>query len=265
MDSEIYHSVLDDLKNNKYVLYSGTPCQIGALKKFLDKDYDTLLTVSFICHGVPSPALWKQYVSEQAENYSSNITYISHRSKKSGWTNFSMAIQFENESEYCVSIKHDPYLQLFLKNTCLRDSCYSCQYKGKEHLAFIDIILADKWGTVSGSLPNMYDDKGISLIFVQTVKGQSLWNMIQESIYSDKTAFEEATEANMSYNESSVASAHKEAVLSEIGKTSVSEIYKRYAKTPLIIRIKVNLKKILYKAAKLCGIVWLVRRVRHKK
>lgn len=265
VDEDIYLSVYADLEKKKYVLYSGTPCQIGALKRFLNKDYDTLLTVSFICHGVPSPALWQQYVKEQSAIYNSDISQVSHRNKNRGWTNFSMSLRFENKSEYCVSLKHDPYLQLFLKNTCLRESCYCCQYKGNDRLSCIDILLADKWGTVSGTVPNMYDDKGISTIFIQSTQGSFFWNRIKDCIFFDKTIFEEVIESNISYNTSSVASIQKDAVLSGIGTISVKKLYKRHAKTPLKNRVKDSIKRILYKVAKLCGITWLVRKVRHGK
>ena len=262
VDKEIYLSVKSELENKKYILYSGTPCQIGALKQFLNRNYETLLTVSFICHGVPSPALWKQYVDEQSEKYNSSISGMSHRNKKYGWTRYSMSMRFENGSEYCVPNDKDPYMQLFLKNTCLRDSCYSCQYKGKEKLSCIDILLADKWGNVSGTVPDIHDDKGISTIFVQSTLGRILWDRIKENLYYDKTVFQEVVDSNAAYNQSCVASKYKNNVLSEIGAVSVKEIYSRYAKTPLSKRIKRKMVFFIHRGAQKLGIVKLVKKVK---
>lgn len=265
VDGKIYSSVLNDLKNNKYVLYSGTPCQIGALRKFLEGDYDRLLTVSFICHGVPSPALWKQYVDEQKAYHSSEISGISHRNKKYGWTGFSMMFRFSDGFEYCTPQKKDPYLQLFLKNTCLRDSCHHCQYKGKDHLSGIDIVLGDKWGNIPGSLPNMYDDKGISIILVQTHRGEIFWEKIKDGLYYDETVYKEVAASNISLDVSAVPSVKRNKVLTEIGNVSVKQMYIRYARTPLRKRIKESTIRFIRKIAKACGIVWLVQKVRNGK
>jgi len=260
--SDIYVSVKNDLINGKYVLYSGTPCQIGALKSYLGNEYENLYTVSFICHGVPAPFLWHQYCEWQKQRHNSNIVKASHRSKEHGWVQFSMKLLFSNGEIYIKRKTDDPYLQLFLKNTCLRSSCHSCQYKGLENLSCVDIMLADKWGTVSGNLPNMKDDKGISLVFLQSSKGMLLWDKFKGYLSFDRTNFKEAIISNQSYNLSSNASPNREKVLSGINNMEILDLYKKYAKTSFRVRFKMQSRKVLYTCAKYCGIVWLVKRVK---
>lgn len=165
------------LKKGRKVLFSGTPCQIAGLKKFLRKEYDNLLTVDFICHGVPSPKVWRMYLDEICKNYinqgdrKSCIKAINFRNKSLGWKKFSF---FFKLNPTFIRQKNKPieHLELFYKNSfmkgflndlILRPSCYHCPSKSGKSES--DITIADFWGIESLS-PNMDDDKGTSLVFI---------------------------------------------------------------------------------------------------
>lgn len=183
------------LKEGRKVLFSGTPCQIVGLKKYLRKDYDTLLTVDFVCHGVPSPMIWRGYLNEKirplgvdGRNMVSQlslkdlpvITGISFRDKRYGWKKFGFSVRAKSASKADKNLvsqsvevtdktllyephKANLYMKGFLKNLYLRPSCYACPAKCGKSGA--DYTLADFWGA-STYVGDFDDDKGLSAVLV---------------------------------------------------------------------------------------------------
>lgn len=164
------------LTDGRWVLFSGTACQIAGLKKYLGKEYDRLLTVDVLCHGVPSPKIWELYLQAQEAKHHSSITSIQFRDKRSGWKLYSVTIQFENGQEYSVPFTKDPFMNMFLGNIDLRPSCHDCRFKGIPRVS--DITIGDCWG-VDSQLPEMDDDRGTSVILVHTKKGREVFAGIQ--------------------------------------------------------------------------------------
>jgi len=174
------------LKEGRAVLFSGTPCQIAGLKAFLRKDYDNLITVSIICHGVPSPGIWKDYIKQiQAKLVAHNqscfssqnnfpiIIGINFRDKTEGWQKYSFCVKASDG--YCMHeyYRDNLFIRGFLNNIYLRPSCYQCPArKGKSGA---DIQLGDYWG-VKRRTPDFYDPNGVSLVLLYTKKGAQLFN-----------------------------------------------------------------------------------------
>ena len=176
------------LDQGRRVLYSGTGCQIAGLKAYLKQDYANLLTVDILCHGVPSPALWTLYLAEMEKKHGGTVRRVSFREKKPGWKNYSVSISFSNNNiEYEKCFREEPYMQMFLKNICLRPSCYQCKFKTINSQA--DITLGDCWG-IEKYMPEIDDDKGISGIFVHSENGESAVSRIASSVYSQKADFQ---------------------------------------------------------------------------
>lgn len=168
------------LKQGRKVLFSGTPCQIAGLKCFLGKEYENLFTVDIVCHGVPSPGVWRRYLKEQIERindkYSipyemSRIEEISFRNKCTGWKNYSFATTITTTKEigtkdsitFCELSSKNAFMKGFLANLYLRPSCYDCPSKcGKSGS---DMTIGDLWGATS-IIGQDNDDKGISLVLV---------------------------------------------------------------------------------------------------
>lgn len=167
-----FNDVKRFLKDGRKVLFSGTPCQVAGLHKFLHKQYDNLLTVDFICHGTPSPKVWRLYLDEVIKEGQS-ISSIEFRNKKKGWKNFSFRLQY-NEEEKTVAMvspfQHNYYMKAFIHNIILRPSCYDCKAKGCSSQS--DITIGDFWG-ISSVFPKMDDDKGTGLVFINTDKGKN--------------------------------------------------------------------------------------------
>jgi len=176
-----YAEVRSFLDQGRPVLFSGTPCQTAGLKSFLGREYDGLFCVDFICHGVPSPKAWRRYLDFQESKAGSSAVNASFRDKRYGWKTYAASIIFKDGSEYCETNDKDPYMMAFLSDLCLRPSCHACMFKMPRGKA--DITLADFWG-VQDVMPEMDDDRGTSLVFVNSVKGKALFDMIKDRVLS---------------------------------------------------------------------------------
>lgn len=162
------------LKEGKEVLFSGTPCQIAGLKRFLRKEYINLKTVDFVCHGTPSPLVWKKYLEEICvTNNISNIADIQFRNKAEGWKKYSLQIKYtgkgKNEVTFRETLNDNIFMKCFLSNLCLRPSCYQCSARSGKSGS--DITLGDLWGA-ENICPEFDDNRGLSLVMIR--KGQPL-------------------------------------------------------------------------------------------
>lgn len=176
----IYKEIRSLLRQGKEVLYCACPCQINALYKFLGKDYDNLTTCDFICRGVNSPKVFMKYLDMLQRQYGSKAMKVKFKNKKWGWHNFSLRVEFEDGQEYCKDRWHDLYFMGYLlSGNFARPSCYQCRFKGFPQQS--DIKLADFWG-IENIDPSMDQDKGTSLVMVNSDKGQRLFDAIKESI-----------------------------------------------------------------------------------
>ena len=212
---ETYREAKEYLESGKKVLFTGTPCQIEGLLSYLGKDYDNLYTQDIICHGVPSPMVWDKYVDYREKRSASKTQRTFFRHKNYGWKMFSVLFQFENNTEYVETLDKDIYMKSFLKNLCLRPSCYSCQFMKFHRNA--DITLADFWG-IDQVCPELDDDKGTSLVFVHSKKGEELFNAINSSIVYSEVNAEEAIQYNSCMIKSVAEPEGRKAFMKEILK-----------------------------------------------
>ena len=171
VQSELYASFEDvkyELGEGRKVMFTGTPCQIAGLKSYIGKDDPNLLLVDCACHGVPSPGLWEKYVKALSIKYGIQIQDIRFRGKDRSWRKYDFVI---NDADRSISTPHhkDPYMLLFLQDMSLRPSCYQCPFR--KGGSGSDLTLADLWN-VAQVAPEMDDDKGASLILVNTEKGK---------------------------------------------------------------------------------------------
>lgn len=179
------------LRSGREVLFTGTPCQIAGLKRYLAKDYPNLLTVEVLCHGVPSPGVWQSYLAaKKAEHRNSEISHISFRDKKTGWADYHFSIRFGDGSEYNVPYMRDNYFRGFLRNLYLRPSCYRCLCKNGR--AGSDIVIADYWN-IGTSLPAYDDNKGVSLVLAGTEKGLNSLKAISSGVDFVETGIYDCT------------------------------------------------------------------------
>ena len=245
---DTYRKAKELLDNDKYVLFTGTPCQIEGLYKFLRKDYDKLYTQDFICHGVPSPKVWRKYLKETNNKYSTQPKEISFRSKDNSWQDFELKIQYKN-NVYRNTQGKDTYLRAFLTDICLRDSCYKCNFKKKNRVS--DITLADFWG-IDNIDKSMNDDKGTSLVVVNSDKGKELFEKLKDNMEYKEVNLDDAIKYNMNMVTSVKMNKNREKFFNELDKKDLDSLVKKYIKKRSIVRrvlgkAKRIVKKILKK------------------
>lgn len=167
-----YRRVRIHLERGKRVCFIGTTCQVAGLKRFLRRDYDGLITVDVVCHGTPSPKLWRKYLDTQSKRYGSPIAQISFRNKTYGYHSGTMKIVFENGKEYYGSARVDWMLKSFFKEISSRPICYQCPFKTLERCS--DLTLYDCWHP-DQLVPGLRDDdRGYTNVIVQSEKGMQL-------------------------------------------------------------------------------------------
>ncbi len=178
---DVFARVKAQLNEGRFVLFSGTPCQVGGLQAYLKKSYEHLILVDVVCHGVPSPAVWQHYISYRVQQDApdSRVRFINLRSKETGWPGYSIRFDYENGSVYTALNSKDPFLRGFVGDYYLRPSCHHCAFKGLSRNS--DFTLADYWG-VENQLPEYHDGKGTSLVMLHSAKAQKIWADIQPDL-----------------------------------------------------------------------------------
>lgn len=190
VSDNIFVEIKNELHRGTPVLFTGTPCQVAGLKIFLGRKYDNLLTIDLICHGVPSPSVFKEYLKDLECEYG-KISSYKFRDKQHGW-------KYPNV-EFCANgkIYHIPYgldyfIGLFGKSTTMT-SCYSCEYASPKRIS--DITIGDFWGFVQTH--SMVDDNtGISCLICNTACGKEYFDIIKDDFVYEKRSFEEVARKN---------------------------------------------------------------------
>ncbi len=230
------------LENGRIVLFSGTPCQIAGLKRFLGKEYETLITVDFICHGVPSPLIWKNYLDEISEG--KTIKDINFRDKSEGWKLFSLKVSFEDGTYYQKNQKEDTYIRGFLRDIYLRPCCYNCRFKGIDRIS--DITIADCWG-IENIDPEFFDDRGTSFVMIHSRSGKKIWNSISSEMKYKRTNSQQIFD----YNPNTLSSVKKPNARNKFFK-NVKNPKKRIQKYIRISVFKRIIRKIKKISKKVC-------------
>ena len=182
------------LKQGKMVLFTGTPCQISGLKSFLGRNYANLLCVDIVCHGVPSPMVFMDYLEYIRQSIAKDITGIRFRYKKPSWTVFSMKIDFQEHPSYIKDTNTDPFIIGFLDDFLTRTCCSKCNYANINRCS--DITLGDFWGYISEREKFRNTEEGISLVLVNTNKGKTIFEQINDKLVIVEKSIEEAKKGN---------------------------------------------------------------------
>lgn len=241
-----YQEVKADLESGAVVLFSGTGCQVNGLKGFLGKDYGNLYCVDVICHGVPSPKLWREYVHYVESEANAKLINVNFRCKDDSWTDFGIKRIASDRKAMYVSKDKDPYMLMFLRDYCLRPSCYECV--AKQHKRS-DVTIADFWG-IDNVLPKMNDGKGVSLVILRTSKGAELFDCIKADIVCQKVSYEDGVKGNPAEYRSAKRPEERNYFFDDIAALSFDELKTKYAvptPVPLKRKIKKSIKKLILK------------------
>ena len=182
-----YSRARRQLSEGQTVFFTGTPCQIAGLYAFLGGDQENLYTVDLICHGVPSPKFFKKYLEYQSKQIEGKVIYFNFRSKdKRGWgTQYLLKTEKKTETK---PLSLDRYGKHFMEGDCYRESCYQCAYANMNRVG--DLTVGDFWG-IAKSHPNFNSPKGVSSVFVNTEKGQKLFEMMRPLAEVEEATLEE--------------------------------------------------------------------------
>lgn len=231
------------LKEGRKVLYTGTPCQIAALKHFLRKDYSNLLTIDFICHGVPSPLVWRRYLNDISKIES--IKSICKGVGTSALKDFRFKVEYDSKDSILSfsSLAHEnAYLKAFLSDLILRPSCHSCIAKSCSSMS--DMTIADFWG-VWNVEPTFFDDKGTSLVLIHNQNLEGILYGI-EGIKMQEVSYEKAIKFNMALIDNATPNINRDLFWQKFHKTkNFSRLVSRCTTPTGIIAIKRFIKKII--------------------
>jgi coenzyme F420-reducing hydrogenase beta subunit len=255
---DTYHQVKEFLKQGRKVLFTGTPCQIGGLKSYLGQAYDNLFCIDVVCHGVPSPKVLKNYIIYQEKSIDSQLQRINFRMKNDSWRRYSVSLLFKNDTEYQQPYNKDLYMKAFLKDICLRPSCYACEFKTLHRQS--DITLADFWG-IENILPQLDDDKGTSLIFVNNDIGDFMLDSLKDKILCKKVDIYQAVLYNPAAIKSAVYNSKKDQFFVDLEGISFEQLIKRYCSDNMTVLIKRKGKALIYKILKETGLLKIVKSV----
>lgn len=234
-----YHDAEVFLKQGRKVLFSGTPCQIAGLHHYLRKTYENLTTVDFVCHGVPSPKVWRRYLNEVVSAVK-DTNDVKFRNKSNGWKKFNFVLSYnegDEEISLCSYHQQNHYMRAFLKNMILRPSCHRCRAKsGRSHS---DITIADFWG-INREMPDMDDDKGTGLVLVNTERGRTAldWSKVKLR----ESSLEVALRYNSSLRFDTNPHPKRMKFFAKLDKSkSVVNLINRCTQPPLKSRIRIRL------------------------
>lgn len=177
---DIYRKVLEDLEKGETVLFSGTSCQVAGvlsyLSQFQKKIKGEFYSVDIVCHGVPSPRVWQDFLEWECEKKKSGIEAVICRNKKKyGWKSHIVTTHFSNGKRYDSKV----FPRIFYSHVALRPGCYRCPYKSINHPS--DITIADFWG-VEKALPDYKDNIGVSLVLINTTRGKDLFESCKDNM-----------------------------------------------------------------------------------
>ena len=242
---DAYKLAKSKLDEDKYVLFTGTPCQIEGLKSYLRKNYDKLYTQDIVCHGVPSPLVWDKYKKNIENKYKDRIVEFNFRNKEKSWKSYDLSIKFASGKNIDEKASNNLYMKAFLKDICLRDSCYNCTFKSMNRIS--DITLADFWG-IQKVKPDFDDDKGTSLVVINSEKGKELFESIKSNIRYEEVNIHEAIKYNPSMITSVSLPNTRENFFKDINNMDIeSAIKKNLPKEKLNVKVKIkrSIKKVL--------------------
>ena len=187
----VFSQVKQDLKNGLIVLFSGTACQTAGLKSYIgNKLSANLYLIDIVCHGVPSPFIWRDYIAHLEKKYGSEISSVNFRDKQMyGWRAHHETFKYKSGGGKMR------YTYLFYKNIILRKSCAKCHYTNLKRPS--DITLADFWGWEKTDKHFNEDNKGCSLVFCNTEKGRRLFECVRDRMNVIPAKIENCKQPNL--------------------------------------------------------------------
>lgn len=241
------------LNAGRWVCFSGTPCQIEGLSKYLGRQYDRLVLVDVVCHGIPSPLIWDKYLEYQKTDVDKpdNIRF---RDKYYGYKYSTMSIIRNGKNIYHAGSQLDPMLRAFFSDICDRPSCYSCPFKKRYRVS--DLTIWDCFSVYDFD-KNMDDDKGTTRLLCHTKKGQRIVHEMQKNIRCKEVLPDKLVTGVKEMYESVKLNPKREQFMKDALNLSGHELFAHYFPITLNVKIKTYVRKLLlitgvYRTMKKC-------------
>lgn len=221
---DCFMTVKEDLIEGRTVLFSGTSCQIDGLKSFLGKEYENLICVDIVCHAVPSKKIWTSFVEWQEKKYGKCISIDFRNKNDFGWGAHIETLIFSQKGKR-TAIDSEIFRNLFYGDLISRPSCYNCSYKTIYHPG--DITIGDYWG-IDKAAPGFSDNRGVSLVIVNTDKGRTLFEAVKKNCIVKETKIEDSMQ--MPFVESVHRPENRDVFWEDYQKKDFRYIIKKYGR-----------------------------------
>ena len=235
------------LENGRYVCFSGTPCQVEGLKKFLNKEYKNLITVDVMCHAVPSPLVWRKYFEYIKKNKLNNedVEKVLFRDKSKYGFKYSTMTLKSKSKEYYKGVETDPFLRAFFGDLSDRPSCYNCVFKKQEHesdFTIWDCFIAENFDKT------LDDDAGTSRMLINTEKGKEIFENIKDNFYYTKVNVGDLTKDVKEMLCSVNLPEERKEFFEDIKNMESKKFFEKYFKDTLKVKIERNVRILLIKS-----------------
>lgn len=234
--NEVFAVIKKLLENKCKVIFTGTPCQVGGLKSFLGARYesDDLVTLDFVCHGVPTPMIFKDYLTYSENKYRGKITYFNFRDQSFGWRSHIESFYVNGRKFY-----NNIYANLFYGHGFLRPSCHECIYANVSRVS--DITMADFWG-LEKCLPSFEDDNGVSLVLINSGRGKSFFEKLRSQLILFKVETDDYLQPQL--RSPSSISPIREKIWMDYNRYGFAYVAKKYARDNIVSRAKLILLRL---------------------
>lgn len=239
----IHLEIERDIECGRKVLFSGTPCQIAAIRKRFG-DNPALLLVETVCHGAPQPEYWQRYLDELCQKFGktiADIETINFRDKRTGWKNYSFTIQFKDGKTFTQCHDDNLYMRAFLQDLILRKGCFVCPFKYPNG-SQADITLGDFWG-ISQLAPEIDNDLGTTIVIARTEKGARFADSLNQDYL---LTLEEASLYNPAITNSVTEPCDYGKFQSEVKTFRFLRLARKYTAMPLWLRLKMRLYRLMH-------------------
>lgn len=232
------------LQKEKWVLFTGTSCQAAALQKYLDNsktDRKYLFICDLVCHGVPSPQIWQEYLNEMKKKLEGPIKEVCFRYKDEwgGWTPLQIFIRSDHK-KYRAHSSNNEFYRLFFDHYILRPSCHECPFTSFDRVS--DITIADFWG-IEKAKPEFSDDLGVSLVMINTSQGERLFRRLDSRHKIEASSKEQCVQPNLQHP--APPNPERQDFWDTYQKFGIKKAIKKYGQDGLTVKIKYKCSSIL--------------------
>lgn len=242
-----YREVRAELRKGRRVLFVGVPCQVHALRSYLGKRYDLLLTVDVVCHGVPSRLLWQKFVAEAEERSGKVVRRVSFRDKDEGWLRYNLTTHFTDGSREAQFYWDTDFMRLFLSDVALNRCCYDCRYAGLPRQG--DVTVGDFWG-VQNLHPDWPLRDGVAAVLVNSPAGVAAMEAVADALVCRRVPFREVYDGQDMLHDKGQHAVHpyRARVLKAARRMSLARLRRRFVGTLLLGPLALRRDALLLRA-----------------